>query len=504
MPWYKRLIPRRSPTPGPRVESDPGHGHRARSAYLASVAGGLSGDWITAYNRPADDEARADLARQRGRARFLARTNPYVGAFLGQLDRNVIGPVGLQLRSRPLNGDGKIDQGAADMIETAWREFAPRAEVSGLSMRDVLRLMVQGLVRDGEALLRLVPNYPHSPDRFAVQLLDPDLLDPNHNETRPNGNRVSMGVERDAWGRKVAYHIRQPGDGAGHTTRLRLPADELLHLYMPDRPGASRGVSWFAACSDLLRMLDGFIEAELVQKRVLASQMGFLTQNSDGASYEGDRIDPDGSRIMEAEPGVLRSLPPGVSLAQFEPKGNAVDSDTFTRMVMRAIAARLGVSPNTLTGDLERVNYNSLRAGAMADRELWTRLQSELIDQVARPVFLAWLDWWLMRPDSPLPLSRRAKFAAHDWQGRRWQGVDPLKDANANRTHLEGLTRSRSEIIRDDGRDPDAVFQEIAAENARLSELGISLMESAAGSVPAPTDDDDGQAPNAHNAGGAA
>ena len=53
---------------------------------------------------------------------------------------------------------------------------------------------------------------------------------------------------------------------------------------------------------------------------------------------------------------------------------------------------------------------------------------------------------------------------AATWQPRRWVGIDPLKEANANEVNLRlGLT-SRRRLILERGEDPDEIAAELALE----------------------------------------
>tara|TARA_Y100000589_G_scaffold280014_1_gene276217 strand:+ start:302 stop:481 length:180 start_codon:yes stop_codon:yes gene_type:complete len=54
--------------------------------------------------------------------------------------------------------------------------------------------VVEGLVRDGEVLVRHIRN-ADNPFGYAIQLLEPDFLDKDYNVKTENGNRVVMGVE---------------------------------------------------------------------------------------------------------------------------------------------------------------------------------------------------------------------------------------------------------------------------------------------------------------------
>ena len=53
---------------------------------------------------------------------------------------------------------------------------------------------------------------------------------------------------------------------------------------------------------------------------------------------------------------------------------------------------------------------------------------------------------------------------AASWQPRRWQGIDPLKEENANEMRLKNRLTSRRRIIMERGDDPDEIAAEIELE----------------------------------------
>ena len=50
--------------------------------------------------------------------------------------------------------------------------------------------------------------------------------------------------------------------------RQRVPADQIIHLYVSERGNQTRGVTWFHPVMTGIKMLDGYTEAELVAASV--------------------------------------------------------------------------------------------------------------------------------------------------------------------------------------------------------------------------------------------
>jgi len=211
--------------------------------------------------------------------------------------------------------------------------------------------------------------------------------------------------------------------------------------------------------------------------------MGFISDAEDGTGYTGDKDEDEADEdhlIEELEPGMIGRLKAGQTFTGFNPDHpNAVFKD-FVKINLRGIAAALGESYNQFSQDLEGVSFGSLRQGALSERAVYMGLQEFVIEEALDRIFSNWLEMSLRagaitnRNGRPLPIERLEKFLEHEWQPRRWEWIDPLKDATADRLQKDDLTMSRSEIIRKRGRQPVEVFQEIAAENVLMGELGIT------------------------------
>jgi lambda family phage portal protein len=449
-----------------------------KRGYQGAQVGRLTASWA-ASNLSADEEIKRSLRLLRARCRERRRNDDYAKRFIGLVKRNVIGSTGIQLQNKARDMDGTLDKRANDIIEDRFKRWGKKGscDVTGrLSWIDACNLYVETLAIDGEVLVRLVGNWNRNPDRFAIQFLDSDLLDEDYNAELSNGHRIRMGVEIDDWGRAAAYHLlsAHPSESYVRGTRryIRVPASEIIHDFLPERVNQNRGVPWMASPLLRMHMLGGYEDAEITAARIGASKMGFFTRADDGEGYEGEE-DSDGAITMDAQPGSFEQLPAGVKLESWDPDHPNANFGTFVKSTLRGIASGLDVSYNALANDLEGVNYSSIRAGVQEDREAWKALQAHIIESFCAPVFTAWLNSGLMGGSIGLPPNKIEKFDAAEWQGRRWDWVDPKKEQDAHSDAVNNRFKSRSQIIRESGRDPDEVWEEIAQEEAKLRSLGI-------------------------------
>jgi len=93
-----------------------------------------------------------------------------------------------------------------------------------------------------------------------------------------------------------------------------------------------------------------------------------------------------------------------------------------------------------------------------------------------------------------LPFTKIEKYKSVTFTGRRWSWIDPKAEVDANAVAIGQRLKSRSEVIREMGGDPDDVWAEIEREDKALEALGIvpDLMPGA--QKPEPTTQDAGGA----------
>ena len=456
-----------------------------RSAFDAAETSRLLADW-NSYLTSAVQEIRYELPVLRARSRTLVRNNPHARRFLNAMARNVVGPVGIRLQATVLDSAGRRDRATNSAIETAWKAWGRRGICTvdrQMSWRDVQRMVLTTIVTDGEALVRRI-KYADNPFGYALQLIDPDLLDENYNVARtPQGTMVRMGIEFDVvTSAPLAYylwtrHVSDVDTGIPRE-RIRVPAAELDHLFLPFRLGQIRGVPWMAPAMRSTQLLGGYVEAEVVAARTASAKMGFIQSSGNGqdAGPDPDAVGDEESEspIIEAAPGIIEKLGPGETFAQWDPSHPTGQFQSFLNAMLHFIAAGLDVSAVTLTGDLSQANYSSLREGKVTERDTWQQLQEWFTDLLHEPVYQDWLP--LARTSGQLPLSGAiSRYGAHKWQPRGWQWVDPLKDVQASERELSLRLTTRTRLAAERGDDFEEILTEWKAEQELAAELNVAL-----------------------------
>lgn len=458
---------------------------KKKRSFDAAKYNRLLASWL-AVSRSINDDIEEGVDAIRGRARGLAQNEPMVKKYLALVAANVVGSTGIKLQARVSEND-KQDKLANDAIEAAWLEFgkAGICDITGrMSMNDMLRTIIQCVARDGEALI-----YEHSGvDNgfgYALQLLDINRLDTRLSRPPSNGNNaIIMGVEIDGNGKSVAYHLKNNRFGKDEVASnpVRYSADNLIHLFLPDSPEQVRGYSWLHASMVRIQHLKKYQEFALVASAVGASKMGFFTQpEGDGTGLADEEDEETGELFQEAAAGQFGILPEGVNFTPFNPDYPHAMYDTFVKAAKRDISSGINVSYHSLANDLEGVNFSSIRSGTLEEREQWKVYQDWFISCFVERIYNKWLRSALLSEaiksvtGQPLPAAKRDKFMAHEFLGRRWPWVDPLKDEQANTEALRNSLASPYKIAAQKGEDIEDILNDLERFEQEKKARGLSV-----------------------------
>jgi len=442
------------------------------------------------------------LRTLRYRSRQLCQDNDYACKFLNLVSANIVGNQGIRLQSLATGRAGEPDEDARTGIEEAWSRWGKRGvcDVTGrLSWLDVQRLVAETLGRDGEVLVVHHEGYDNE-FGYALQVLECDRLNETLNVRLDNGNRIIMGVEHDQFGKPVAYHLmtNHPGDGAWQHRNYwydRYEASRILHIFVVKRPEQCRGYPWLTSAMLRLDMLHGYEEAEWTAARVAACKMGVVKTPS-GDEFTGDAVDTDGALIDDLEPGSWRQLPEGQDFDMFDPTHPNTAYSDFIKGVLRGAAAGMNVSYNGLANDLEGVNFSSIRAGVLDERDQWRVLQSFVSEALCDRVFRVWLGHALTSGSVVLPPAVDHVTDAK-WVARGWPWVDPVRDIDAAARGIELGISTRTDAAAAQGRDFNDIVKRLQEEEKILVEAGLKPDNTMA---PSPEDESPDEEPDEDDA----
>lgn len=423
----------------------------------------LTQDW-SAQNTSADSEILTSLRLLRARSRELVRDNAHARNVVRIIQNNVIG-TGIGLQAQVSNARGKLIDATNNQIEEAWERWADRktCHTAGLlGLPDILRLAIGQLVEAGEVLIRKV-RQPFGGGKipFALEVLEADrLMDTWQTAQAPNGNAIRMGVEIDQWGRPTAYWLypTHPGDYQFRTfvpaKFIRVPADEMIHIYLIERWPQTRGVPWFHAVLRKLNDLRGYEEGEIVKARASAAVMGFIQSPEIPAGEET----VNGQRLTDLSPGQIEHLLPGQTFQGFNPSSPNTAMEGFMRHMLRSLAAGVGTSYESLSRDYSQSNYSSSRLALLDDRDLWRVLQGWVIRNCLAEIHREWLAAAVLAGEVKVAdyYLNPAKYEKVRFKPRGWSWIDPTKEVNAYKIAVRSGFMTVSDVIAQTGGGQDA------------------------------------------------
>lgn len=428
--------------------------------YEAAAVGRRTQNWNRAKGDVNSVTALAG-AELRMHARDLIRNNSWAKRGQRTIANNT---VGWGIVPKPDGENPEVNKQAL----TLWKKWANSKQCDAEGRRTfagIQQLVMRSIVESGEVLVRRRVRRPE--DKLAIplqlQVLEIDFLDTSKDGlTSFAGGPIVQGVEFDLLGRRTAYWLfpTHPGSNTATGDSRRVPASEILHIFYTERPGQVRGVSWFGSAIVNLKELDEFDDAELVKQKIAACFAAFVTD--DGQSGTVGELDAADDQVENLEPGMLNYLPPGKQITFGNPP--SVTEGSFAQRNLRRVAAGLGVTYEDLTGDYSQVNFSSARMSRLAHQANLSDWQSNMLI----PLLCDGVWQWAME----------ASFVDNtpaDWTVPPLPMIEPDKEGLAYQRLVRNGTMTYSEMIRQQGGDPEAHWLEYAADQKRLDELKIQL-----------------------------
>lgn len=499
----------------------------------ARPAAGLLSGWQTRL-RSADGEFLRERDAIVARTRDLARNAPAIAAAARRRVNSAVG-VGWRLSARvdaeALGISGEEARALNSRIESAWRDYtgAPYYQIDAqrqLTFGGLLRSVARAWFVDGEAFAALEyhPGEPGCRYGTRVNLIDSDRI------CNPRGEMDTAtlrgGVELDACGAPVAYHVRQghPGDvtyAAGTYEWVRVERwtkwgrPQFLHIYDRERAGQTRGVTQLAAALKAVRGLEKFTDATLETATLNAMIFAFI-KSAGGPQAVSESLSVDqvvqfeearkefyGSNTVRLGDGVIAPvLPHGDEISLQTASRDVAQFENFVRAVLRQVAAAAGVTYEELSMDYSTTNYSSARAAMIHAWAEARALQTLLEEQFVMPVYAAWLEEALEDGAIEIPAGAAAFDAAPQaWLGCRWvtpgKGyIDPTKEAQASDLRIANGTSSKQKEAAEQGEDWEELLEQQAIERRAYAEKGVPYTSAEAPpaqepgpGAPAPEDD---------------
>jgi len=388
------------------------------------------------------------------RARDLYRNNPFGRR---TVELTVSGAVSTGIKPVVMSPDvpRKQQTQEAFLDWTDQCDFDQRRDFFGFQC-DVLRT----LLIDGECLVILSPT-GSGEIPLELKLLGCEFLD----RSRVVIDRIMDGIEYDSQGKRVAYWIFPRANPAGFPNfqSVRVPADQVLHIFSPIAPGVPRGVSWLEPAMVPMRELASFLETELVRSRTASLYCGYI-QTPNGALNL-----PTTDGALGMEPGTVFKLQPEESIVFSTPPESRY-FEPYVRCQLRAIASALSMPYPLLAADDSQITFASGRHALLSWKRWLETLQNHvLVFQFCRPVWDAWVRYGLLSG----VLDGTPEDYEVRWIAPPLEMLDAAAEIQAVVKRVRAGFLSRTEAVAQTGLDAEALEVEMAAEQRRADELQL-------------------------------
>lgn len=445
--------------------------------YEAGRPNRATAGWNATRNASANSEIRYDLSWLRDRSRDLVRNNPYAKKAVQVITTNVIG-TGI----RPSIAKGSMPKAHERKLMNAWRTWAETKQCDYNGQFNFYGLMMQawrGSVESGDSFIRVIRD-PKSKVPIKLLLLEADYCDDSRDGTiLPNGNYILLGIEFDGkTNKRVAYWMFQnhPNDIVpirGNLMSVRIPAEEIIHIYEVLRPGQIRGVPHGVSSFIRIKNLDEYEDAQLVRQKIASCFSVFIKKNDPEfldfypeAKEVDEKIPALGEKIA---PGIMEYLAPGEEVQFANPPGTT-GYEPYTRSNLRAISTAYLITYEALANDLSGVNFSSGRMGWLEmHRQVSQWQEFTVIPMYCQEVW----DHFLFAIN--LSGVYTGDQVAAEWTPPRREMIDPVKEAHGMQMQIRAGIASRSDIVRQMGGDPEKVLAEIISEQLEQDSAGLML-----------------------------
>lgn len=352
----------------------------------------------------------------------------------------------------------------------------------------------------------------------AIELIPAEQLDLMLNEPAmrtSGGNRVRQGVEFDAKGRRVAYHVlkQHPSDGwfgmglAGETRRI--PADNARLGFLARRPGMVRGVPMVVSVLQTIRLEAQYQDAFL-NLAIAAACLGLYFKGAPpnskltAALQQYGVVDANGRPIKRIEPGIVGFLSANMDLVAQSPNIPGPTFQATLEMLTRLCGAGVGMGYADATRDESKTTFSASRAESLKNRKLYRPAQVFVYHTLVRPFYRRCVAWDIASGAVPLTAEQRALWLTNpeaiyacDGIYPGWEWVNPQQEAQAAEIELGLGTQSGPAICAQRGRHYQDVIDEQLAfevyERQRRQELGLPPRQAAPVRPAAPDEDKPGK-----------
>lgn len=463
----------------------------AYSRRAASTKGDLS-TWRPKklYDHEAEGREREAIA---ARAIDLAQSDPHAAGVVDTYATTVIGGGLVPMPSVDREALG-MDRAAARRLQaqqrSVWREWAPWADAAGgiAGIAGNQFAWMRSMIVFGESFTLLpMLGAPERPYMLACQEVHPLRV---KTPVDADAARVKDGIEVDDHGAPAALWIKKPSaaattpDTMKNFWRVTLRAGHrwrVLHDFIPEQPGAVRGVSKFAPAMKYFRRFDQYLDAELAANVVTAAIALWIEVQRGGNPWDAARpnvwrTDDHTDGNADAKQRHYEYWEPGQILYGNEgekPNTIAADRpgtsfDPFTRRVLKAMAVCVGLPYPVAFKDVDGVSFAGFRSAMLEAWRTFMLYRNRTANGKLTRIYTMLQEEAFLRGRLDTGgydfYRHMGSLCAADWVGPPKGDIEPFKAAMADAKEIEATLTSRQRAAAERGRNWWAVIDDLEEE----------------------------------------
>lgn len=317
-----------------------------------------------------------------------------------------------------------------------------------------------------------------------------------------NGNNIFDGVEVDAEGQIVAYHIcnHYPKQVAMSPTEyVRVEAygsltdlPNILHIMDTERPEQYRGISYLAQVIEPMLQMRRYTESELETALIQSFFTAFILTQADPTenpfNEAGEPQIPHSDDEYEMGPGQINIMKPGEDVKFGSPTHPNSGFTAFMRNLCEQCGAALEI-PADLLMKAFNASYSASRAALMEAWKAFKMRREWFVDDFCKPIYEIWLTEAVARGRIQAPGFFADPMIREAWLGSEWIGpsqgqLDPTKEIQAEIMAVEqGFSTREQSTIKLNGGQWNTNIRKIAEENKKVAEANAAAIPTEGGDV---------------------
>ena len=354
------------------------------------------------------------------------------------------------------------------LIQDKLDEFfkSVNCDIQGLSsLSDIQSRMIGSMVEDGESFIERVWvsdwKEKNLPVPIQFRMIGPESISMETDRK----HKKYFGFEVDKYGRRTYVHM------LSDKGTYKASFSDIAHLFKVQAVNQLRGISWFTPLVIRLKDVDQYQDATTVMMKMASMYVGSWEDTGSGYELGRDFSDHEIDQVIES---LMSKVTPGTILPPVPRRrltfNNPPQSGNFrenNQEFIRAISTGLNVPAVLLTNDYSESNRASMRVN-FSDFERHILIeQNRWITQVGNKLI-----WWFKEALNSISIpTADIKIG---WILPRKIQVEPDKEMSAMMVEIGAGLKSPFEAMRELGREPEEVLDEIQHAQSRFKDCGFS------------------------------